>query len=101
MNARTLPEYLEPLTPLAQRIGEEDACKDVPLFATWLESASQDRQPSEYFGPISTLELVRDYWLNPRADKDGVHAASIEIRRRFLADEHEYVLTLARRAMLP
>lgn len=100
MNARTLPEYLEPLTPLALRYAEESACKELGLYSAWLESASTKRQMSDYFGEISVEELVA-VSLNELAPDAQIAAAMRELRKRFLADEHEYVLTLARRAMLP
>lgn len=100
MNARTAPEYLEPLTPLALRYAEDSACREIGLFAAWLEWADEvEVLPCPVIGPITTARLVREVLLESRSNSEQLAAAIRELRRRFLAAEHEYVLTLARRAM--
>ena len=65
----------------------ERVCGDVEAFASFLESSSNDRQASAYFGQISTPELVSKILLNPAATKDQTHAAIGEIRQRYLEDQ--------------
>ena len=47
----------------------ERVCGDVEAFASFLESSSNDRQASAYFGQISTPELVSKICLTRQRPK--------------------------------
>lgn len=60
-------------------------------------TADTDRQPSEYFGQISSLEL-RQLQYNPDATAEQHKAAGMELRRRLIDAEQELLETMAEAA---
>jgi hypothetical protein len=52
----------------------------------WIESANTEREPSKYFGPIST-EKVAEILFGTKADQEQREQAAILLRNRFV-DEH-------------
>lgn len=87
------------LTELAQRIGEEEVCKELGLFSAWLDMADEGREASPYFTSISTAGLVREVLLNATATDEQLAAAARELRQRYLADNETQVAVEARRAL--
>lgn len=57
----------------------------------WIESASTEREPSSYWGPISNDELLRIIFGN-KATSEQRDQAVIVIRRRFFA-EHDKTIS--------
>lgn len=78
-------------------MAEEKTCENTELFYEWLQGHSGcDREPSNFFGPISTDELVR-MGLSGKATFSQCSAIWDELRTRFLNDELEGVMDMARR----
>lgn len=78
------------LTDLAQEIAEQEFCKDMETFSDWLAGSSGEREPSVYWGPISTNELM-SIALWGRCTPEQTHAAMRTIRRRYLTEFSEQV----------
>jgi hypothetical protein len=90
-----------PLTTSALLLGQEKLCQDVDLFGDFLAGSLGEREPSAYFGPISTPDLVRQILLNANANNEQIAAAARELRLRFVADKTELVEAYAARSMEP
>lgn len=56
----------------------------------WIESASTEREPSKYFGPIST-EAVASILLGKSADQEQREQAAILLRNRFVSEHMEEI----------
>ena len=86
------PAYLDrsevrPVTAIHRKLAEERYTKDVELIADWLAVSSDDREPCDYFGPISTTELAQMLF-SGALNEEQCKAASDELRKRYL-DEYE------------
>lgn len=68
-------------------------------FLDWLacDALSDDmREPSPYFGEISSVGLFREVGMNPDATPDQCKAVFAELRRRFTDERHELLEALAK-----
>jgi hypothetical protein len=64
-----------------------DKVATVERMAGWIESASTEREPSKYFGPISSEEVAAILF-GTAANQEQREQAAILLRNRFV-DEHE------------
>jgi hypothetical protein len=87
---------LKPSLDTLREIAVEEHCNDVEEFAGWLESVSEDREMSAFFGPIGTPDLVRLVILGAGATDQQYAAACKELRVRYLKS---YAHTLAKRIL--
>lgn len=69
----------------AHAVAEEEACNDVEQFGSWLACVSDDREPSVYWGPISTPEIVRTM-LSGMANAQQCEMLCRELRDRYLKE---------------
>lgn len=92
------PDYLPEPTEAAYQLAREERCKAIEDFASFLEIAEGEREPSAFFGLISTVELA-EMLLNERAEDFQLAAAARELRERFLADDPRELQRLAYKAM--
>lgn len=79
---------------LAEHVWEmaEDKFLTAENVGGWIESAGSHRQPSTYWGPISTAELVRIIFSRPGvANAEQIEQARIVFRRRFFAEYAEEI----------
>lgn len=60
----------------------------------WIESASTEREPSKYFGPIST-EAVASILFGTAANQEQREQAAILLRNRFVEEHMEEIGRLA------
>jgi RNase P/RNase MRP subunit p30 len=89
------PAYLDrsdarPVLPIHRQMAEERYTKDVELIADWLCVASDDREPSEYWGPISTSELAQQAF-SGTLNEEQCKAALTELRKRYLEDNESRI----------
>lgn len=75
------------VTVVHRQIAEERYTQDVELIADWMNVADDSREHSDYFGPISTAELVR-VCFGGKTNEQQSKAALDELRKRYL-DEYE------------
>ena len=68
---------------LSLLLAQETRCDDIEEYGRWLECAPTKREPSYYFGSISTQELAQ-MTLNKAANDEQLAAACRELRERFL-----------------
>lgn len=68
-----------------------DQCKNVEAFSEFIALCSSDREPSAYFGMVSTQDLIAEILLNPRANDEQLAAGMKELRDRFLLDSKEAI----------
>jgi abortive infection bacteriophage resistance protein len=87
---------LKPSLDTLREIAVEEHTNDVEEFASWLESASDEREFCAHFGPISTPELVRSVILNQKANDVQLAEACKVLRRRFIED---YAPAIAKRTL--
>ncbi len=86
--------------PLACQLHEIVFEMAVDKFATpermggWIESASTEREPSKYFGPIST-EMVASLLFGTAANQEQREQAAILLRNRFVEEHMEEIRRLA------
>lgn len=97
MNAR-VPTYLPEPTAIAYQLAREERCRDIEAFAAFIEIADGEREASEHFVSISTMELA-EMLLNEKAADWQLAAAAKELRERFLADDPDELHRLACKAM--
>lgn len=83
MNARIT---FTPSPEVYRDLAVADHCKNVEALSEFIGLCSGDREPSAYFGPISTQDLIAEILLNPKADDSQLAAGMRELRSRFLID---------------
>lgn len=59
-------------------------------MACWIESASTEREPSKYFGPIST-EKVAELLFGTKANQEQREQAAILLHMRFVSEHMEEI----------
>lgn len=89
---------LQALSETALQLGRQSVLSDMGLFSAWLDAQEDVREPSAYFGEISTPCLLRDVLLNPVATPEQCKAAGELLRARYLESEAECVLDEAMKA---
>jgi hypothetical protein len=87
--------YGEPLSDIAIAIGEQHILADMDLLSDFVARASTEREPSKFFGTISTCELVQLTFGENAPEKQRSEAA-IEFRTRFLKYHEALVFKRAR-----
>jgi hypothetical protein len=74
------------------RFAEERALCDIEELGSWLNCNPDEREPSTYWGPISTVELCRIMLRAERTPTQGQRwEACEELRRRFLMHSKGYI----------
>ena len=63
-------------------------------MAGWLESANTEREPSKYFGPIST-EAVASILFGTAVNQEQREQAAILLRSRFVSEHMEEIRQIA------
>jgi hypothetical protein len=76
---------VRPVTATHRKLAEERYTKDVELIADWLNTASDEREQSDFWGPISTTELAQ-LLFSGALNQEQCKAASDELRKRYLDD---------------
>lgn len=81
----------------AHEIATADFCEDTDTFADWLAGSDLSiREPSAYFGPISTQELFSKFIFGSiKANAEQKAAACNLLRKRFTT---EYAERIAKKA---
>lgn len=84
------PSYLDrsdmrPVLSIHRQMAEERYTNNVELVADWLCVASDDPEPSEYWGLISTNELAQQAF-SGKLNAEQCKAALDELRKRYLED---------------
>ena len=88
-----------PISDTAIQIGRQGVLGDHNLLSAWIDQQDDIREPSDYFGPISTPEVLRMV-TNPAGCTDAQLRAACELlAERFLSDNEDEVQRLALRAM--
>jgi hypothetical protein len=74
----------------ARRYAEEKVGADLDSFSEFIALAGfplAQREPCEYFGPISTEALISEILMKPRATDEQIAQAWLEVRRRYFEAE--------------
>jgi hypothetical protein len=84
------PAYLDrsdarPVLSIHRQMAEERYTNDLYLLADWIHSADESREDSDYFGQISSAELVR-LCFGGKTNEQQSKAALTELRKRYLED---------------
>ena len=85
--------YIEQFADVKERHyrwAKEKLFEDIETYADWVCVPDENREPSKFFGPISTAELIR-LTLNEEANNNHLAEACREIQRRFVEDNRERV----------
>ena len=89
------PSFADYEPTVEQREAQVDHCIERgDEFLDWLacEALADDvREPSSYFGPISTVELFRTVGMNPDATPEQCKQVFAELRSRFTDDRLELI----------
>lgn len=89
------PAYIDrsdtrPITAMERQIAEEKFTNDLFLVADWVHSADENREDSDYFGPISTAELLR-LCFGGKTNEQQSKAALDELRKRYLEENESRI----------
>ena len=89
------PAYLDrsdsrPVLSIHRQIAQEKLTEDVTLIADWLCVASEDPEPSEYWGEISTNELAQQAF-SGKLNAEQCKAAMDELRKRYLENNESRI----------
>lgn len=79
-----------PILAVHRQMAEERYTKDLELIADWICTAETDLEDCDYFGPISTAELVR-LWFGGEANEQQCKAISDELRKRYLEENESRI----------
>ena len=79
-----------PVTAMHRQIAEEHLTNDLFQIADWVHCADEAREPCDYFGPISTAELVR-LCFGGKTTEQQSKAALDELRKRFLEENESRI----------
>lgn len=78
------------ITAMERQIAEEKFTNDLFLVADWVHSADESREDCDYFGPISTAELLR-LCFGGKTNEQQSKAALDELRKRYLEDNESRI----------
>jgi hypothetical protein len=85
-----------PSPEICRELAMDEFLADTEKFADWVACANPNREPSAYFGPISTEELLRLLLNVRKVNAEQMVAAWKEVQQRYVLC---YATEIARRIL--
>lgn len=85
-----------PSPATCRELAMDDFLADTELFADWIACANPNREPSAFFGPISTEELLRLLLNVRKVNAEQIVAGWKELQQRYVM---AYATEIAKRIL--